>query len=164
MFFETKEWSRREVRVFYIISALIYLLFSVVCPAITIVVKYKMFQKGGGLEFNGFLLIVIIVFAFIGLRKIKKMIGNYNPAKIGGYRAKMVFELLYSLMLPCIAIVVLLCMRDNFKLAFSTAKICVIFFVLGILFDYLVLKFIEREMDIRHKADEREEIEARLGR
>lgn len=157
----TSNWTNRELRVFYYMTMFLYFALTILAPAFVIIWKYKLFQKGGGLELNGGLLIVIIAVAVIGLRKFKAVINKYDAETIKEKRFKYTMLGIYAIAYPVIALLVLWALKDNFKLGFSVCKYCAIFYFISVILDYGFFKYLEDERHLRKESQHKAEVQKR---
>ena len=156
-----EKWSNKKIKVWYYLISLIYFTLTVLAPSGIIIWKYKLFQKGGGLEISGGLLIVFIVVFFTGLKKFKKWIDRYQAESIKEKRFKFTMQGLYSLAFPIMLILMLYCLKDDFKLGFSACKYIMAFIIASIVLDYTILKYIEDERTLRKEAQHKVNVERR---
>lgn len=156
-----EKWSNKKIKVWYYLISAIYFALTVLAPSGIIIWKYKLFQKGGGLEISGGLLIVFIVVLFTGLKKFKKWIDRYQAESIKEKRFKFTMQGLYSLAFPIMLILMLYCLKDDFKLGFSACKYIMAFIIASIVLDYTILKYIEDERTLRKEAQHKVNVERR---
>lgn len=156
-----ENWSNKKIKVWYYLISIIYFTLTVLAPSGIIIWKYKLFQKGGGLEISGGLLIVFIVVFFTGLKKFKKWIDRYQAESIKEKRFKFTMQGLYSLAFPIMLILMLYCLKDDFKLGFSACKYIMAFIIASIILDYTILKYIEDERTLRKEAQHKVNVERR---
>lgn len=157
------QWSEKKLKAWYIVANLVLLALQLVAPIIVICTKYDLFKHTTeGNVINGFGLVCLIIFLILGLKSFKKIVDKMEDITYKEQRIKFSLQMLYAVAVPACCVIVLLAFKSDFKKAYSTFCIGLIFYVLGIIFDYMVLKFIEREKDFRHKAKERIEIEKRM--
>lgn len=150
-----EKWTNRELNLFYYLTGALYFLLTVVCPGGLIIWKYKMFQNGGGYEVNGAVLIIVLAIVFIGLRRFKTWLNRYDAETIKEMRFKFTMQGIFALAYPIVAIIVLLALKDNFKVAFSVCKLSVGFFIASIILDYGFIKYFETERHLRKEAQHR---------
>lgn len=156
-----ENWSNREVRLFYYLSMALYFAFTILAPAGIIMWKYKLFHKGGGNEISGGAIILIIAVSVIAYRKVKKVIVDYKAETIKEKRFKYSALMLFALLMPALALVVMWAMKDNFKLAFTCARYIVGFYLVAIVLDYCVFKYLEDERNLRKESQHKAEINKR---
>lgn len=156
-----EKWNNKKIKVWYYLISAIYFALTVLAPSGIIIWKYKLFQKGGGLEISGGLLIVFIVVLFTGLKKFKKWIDRYQAESIKEKRFKFTMQGLYSLAFPIMLILMLYCLKDDFKLGFSACKYIMAFIIVSIVLDYTILKYIEDERTLRKEAQHKVNVERR---
>ena len=137
---------------------------QLVAPIIVVCCNYNLFKHTTEANvLNGFGLVCMIVFAVLGLKSFKKIIDKMEDISYKEQRIKYTLQMLYAVAIPCLCIVVLLCFKTNFKQAYQTLCIGLIFYAIGIFYEYLRFKFIEREKEFRHLAKERIEVEKRMN-
>lgn len=165
MFFsKINQWSQRKLRVIYILSTITLLVLQLAAPLIIICINYNLFKHTTeGNVINGLGLILILIFSILGLRSFKRIVEKMEDITHKEQLLKYFLLMLYAISIPLICVIVLLAFKENFKLAYKTFCISLIFYTIGIFFDYMFMKFIEREKDFRHKAKERIEVELRMN-
>lgn len=156
-------WSQKKLRAWYFLGSLILLGLQLVAPIVVICCNYKLFKHTTEANvLNGFGLVCIIVFGILGLKSFKKIIDKMEDISYKEQRIKYFLQMLYAIAIPGLCTVVLLCFKSNFKQAYKTFCIGLIFYVVGILWDYMFMKFIEREKEFRHIAKEKIEVDKRI--
>ena len=156
-----ENWSNHKLKVWYYLVSAAYFALTILAPSGIIIWKYKLFQKGGGLEISGGLLIVFIVVLFTGLKKFKKWVDRYQAESIKEKRFKFTMQGLYSIAYPVMLILMLYCLKDDFKLGFSACKYIIAFIMISIILDYAVLKYIEDERALRKEAQHKVNVDKR---
>lgn len=164
MFFKNiDKWSKKQLTTASCICYTIYVLFMLVAPIIVICVNYDIFHKVDKVKISGIALILLLIFTFVGVTQIKKLITKLPDITLKQQKVKYSIELIYSLIIPGIIVVALYFFKVNFELAMNTSITCLIFIFVGILEDGLFLKYLSKEHDLRNKAREKNEVEKRCG-
>lgn len=163
MFFKNiDKWSKKLLWGVTILCYALYTCFLTIAPAITIMVKYNVFEKTEhhrGL--TGFGLIVAIIFGLYAFFMVKKQLVKLPQESIQEQRFKFGVECVFDV-LPFAAIIYFLfTTRDDVKLAFDTFMICMWFILVAILIDALCIKFIDAEWAIRRRAKANKEAKKR---
>ena len=148
-----------------LVFKLIYLGLTLIAPIVIISCKYNLFIKKEQVgKLNGWGFILLITFVVIGLRGFKKQIAKLPDITINQQRFKYSLELIYALFFPIIAYLVIIQFKSNFTLAYTTFKWCFWFVMAGIIVDKLFIAYIDKEIDLRHKALEKKEIDDRVAK
>lgn len=163
MFFKKiSEWSKKKLLIITFSFYGLYFLLTILGPFIIISTKYELFitsEKVGKL--TGFGLIVAVILLFTCFKTIKKKIDKLPETSKNQQIVKFSVLLVYDLMLPLLGLFILLAFKDDFELAFSVAKYCIILFIVAAAVDNLFIKYLEAERYLREKALEVNEIEKR---
>lgn len=157
MFFKNiARWSKKCMWGVTLLCYILYFCIVVLAPTITIMIKYDIFGKNKGsgsmISVTGFGLIVIVVCGLASYIFLKKAINKLPQISINEQRFKFGIETLFDCMPLGIALYAMFVVRDDIKLAFDTMGICMWFFLGGILFNGLFIKFIDAEWFIRQGA------------
>lgn len=157
MFFKNiARWSKKCMWGVTLLCYILYFCIVVLAPTITIMIKYDIFGKdessGSMISVTGFGLIVIVVCGLASYIFLKKAINKLPQISINEQRFKFGIETLFDCMPLGIALYAMFVVRDDIKLAFDTMGICMWFFLGGILFNGLFIKFIDAEWFIRQGA------------
>lgn len=155
MFFRNiAKWSKKCMWGVTILCYALYFCIVVLAPTITIMVKYDIFGNSGGTLKNvtGFGLIVIVICGLASYIVIKKAINKLPQISTNEQRFKFGIETLFDCLPLGIALYTMFVVKDDVSLAFETMGICMWYFLAGILFNGLVIKFIDAEWVIRQGA------------
>lgn len=157
MFFKNiARWSKKCMWGVTLLCYILYFCIVVLAPTITIMIKYDIFGRNDGsrsmISVTGFGLIVIVVCGLASYIFLKKAINKLPQISINEQRFKFGIETLFDCMPLGIALYAMFVVRDDIKLAFDTMGICMWFFLGGILFNGLFIKFIDAEWFIRQGA------------
>lgn len=159
---DMKRWPLFWLSLFF---KVVYLGLTLIAPIVIIACKYSLFIKKEQVgKLNGWGLILLIVFVVIGLRGFKKQLAKLPDITIGQQRFKYSLELVYALLFPIIAYFVIIQFKSNFTLAYTTFKWCFWFVIGGIFIDKLFISYIDKEIELRHKAQEQKEINDRIAK
>lgn len=163
MFFKNIDsWSQKQLRIFYILFNILYYIFTLVIPIIIIGCRYEIFKKVSGYKITGWGLILISAVVFVAIRTLNKALNKLPDTTLNEQRLKYTLLGLKALIIPFFIVIVMGLLKNDFTLAYNTIWLCVIFFIVGIVVDYLFIKYLEREIDIRRKAKEKIEVDKRV--
>lgn len=138
-----------------IISYILYFCIVVLAPTITVMVKYDIFgqaKESAMHRVTGFGLIIIVICGIAAYVFMKKAISKLPQISVQEQRFKFGLEALFDCIPLAIVIFAMFVIKDDTTLAFSTMKICMWLFLAGVLFNGLVIKFIDAEWFIRQSA------------
>lgn len=156
------KWGKRKLNFIWLLFELLYLGLALVGPLVTICIKYDLFAKPSSKTISGFAMIIILIFAILGLRSFKKVIFKLNDITRKQQILKYNLEMFYALAVPLGCALVLFCFKDDFNLAYSTFCIALSFYLGSILVDYLFIKYIDKERYIRQLALEKITVQDRI--
>lgn len=166
MFKNIATWSNKKLKGISTLVNIVYIFLSLVAPIAVICFQYDLFKTESveaGKKLNGMFLVLIIAFAVVGLRAFIKTVNKLPDLTYKQQLLKYWLQLIFAIAIPALVVVVLLCFKSNFELAYDTTCICLIFYTSSIVVDKLFLSFIDRENKFRYDAQERLEIERRMG-
>lgn len=154
MFFRKIEnWSKKRMWVATIICYLFYFSLVLLAPTITVMIKYKVFQKTEKMRnITGFGIIVVVICGITSFLLLKKTLRKLPQISANEQRFKFGLETLFNCFPIGITLFAMFVVKDDVMLAFETLQICVWFFLGGILFEGLFIKFIDAEWAIRQGA------------
>ena len=154
MFFKNIEkWSKKTMWGVTLICYILYFCIVVLAPTITVMVKYDIFGSANPMRnVTGFCLIVIVICGLASYVFIKKVISKLPQISINEQRLKFGMETIFDCIPLGIALYAMFVVKDDINLAFDTMGICMWLFLAGILFNGLVIKFIDAEWFIRQGA------------
>lgn len=155
-------WSYKRLQFLWLLFNLLYLFTTLVAPIAIICIKYNVFKSNTDKTISGFSMIILLIFFILILRSFKKVVDKLHDLTYKQQLLKYTMQMLYSLIFPVAAIVMLLCFKNDFMLAYDTFKWVLIFIILGIIIDHLFIKFLDKERELRYAAKEKLEIESRL--
>lgn len=165
MFKNIENWRDKKLRAVWLLLEGLNLILTVIAPVVTICIKYHLFEKAvQDRKLNGFLLILIIVVAYLGLRTIKKLVTKLPDSTIKEQWIKYSIKTAFATTIPAFACFVLWCFKDDFDKAYNTFIICLAFYTVGLVVENLFLSFIDKERWYRKQADEKIEVEKRMHR
>ena len=162
MFFKNiATWSRSKLRAISIFFNCIYLGLTLVGPLSIVCWKYQVFTNKSGVQLTGVGIIAILVVVLLLLRNFKKVVNKLPDNRLQQQRLKYTLLWLYSMAFPFVGLVGMICLKSDFIVAYSTFKWCLGFIIAGITVDYFAIKYIDRELEIRHAAEFDAEKDAR---
>lgn len=165
MFFNKIEsWNKKTMWVVTIICYILYFSIVVLAPTITIMIKYQVFQHSEKMKnITGFGIIVVVICGLASYIFVKKVTAKLPQTSTGERRLKFAIETIFDCLPLAICLYAMFAVRDDLALAFSTMKICMWYFLIGILFNGLFIKFIDAEWKLRDEAKKNKEIAKREG-
>ena len=166
MFFSNIEtYSNKKLRALYWSSLMLYFLITLVCPIGIVASKYGLFtsESGTKLSMTGMGACVLIAVAVIGLRKFKEQINKFPENTVVQRRIKFSCELLYSLAIPVAVVALLVAFKVDFIRAYDTIRDCIIFYIVGILIDNLLVKYLASERTLRFESQKDVEKQKRMA-
>lgn len=165
MFFNKIEsWTKKQLLAITIICYLVYFAVVVLSPTITIMIKYQVFKHSEQMRnITGFGIIVIVICGLASYIFVKKVTSKLPQTSTSQRKLKFAIETIFDCLPLAICLYAMFAVRDDLALAFSTMKICMWYFLVGILFNGLFIKFIDAEWKIREDALKNKEIAKREG-
>lgn len=154
MFFRKIEnWSKKKMLVVTFACYLIYSCLLLVGPAVTIMLKYDIFNYAkNNNRLSGIALLFLVVFLLYAYIMACKFLNKLPQITTNEQRFKFGIQTFLKIIPFGSVILALWIARDNVILAFDTALICLIFILAAIVFDGLYIKFIDAEWNIRSAA------------
>ncbi|MCR5112720.1 MAG: hypothetical protein K6A63_02155 [Acholeplasmatales bacterium] len=163
MFFNNIDtWSQKKLRIAYITFELLYYILTLVVPIVIVGCRYQIFVHVSRYKLTGWGIILISILLIVGVRSLNKGLNKLPDTTIKEQKVKYTVLGIKALIIPCAIVFVMSLLKDDFTLAYNTIWLCLIFFIAGILVDYLFIKYIEKEMELRHKAKEKIEVDKRV--
>lgn len=162
MFFQNiANWSKKLMWSVTIICYALYFGIIVIAPAITIFCKYNTTE--GMKKITGLGLVLIVIIGIASYTFVKKAISKLPQVSVNEQRFKFGIETIFDCLPLGIALYAMFAVKDDIDLAFDTLKICLILFLVGILWNSLIIKFIDAEWAIRNGAKLDKEKAKRTG-
>lgn len=154
MFFKNiAKWSKKAMWGVTLLCYALYFCIVVLAPTITIMVKYDIFGNSTGMRnVTGFAIIVIVICGLASYIIIKKALSKLPQISVNEQRFKFGIETIFDCLPLGIVLFAMFVVKDDVSLAFETMSICMWFFLAGIVFNGLVIKFIDAEWFIRQGA------------
>lgn len=154
MFFKNiAKWSKKAMWGVTLLCYALYFCIVVLAPTITIMVKYDIFGNSKGMRnVTGFGIIVIVICGLASYIIIKKALSKLPQISVNEQRFKFGIETIFDCLPLGIVLFAMFVVKDDVSLAFETMSICMWFFLAGIVFNGLVIKFIDAEWFIRQGA------------
>ena len=163
MFFKNIDtWEQKTLRIAYILFTIAYYIFTLLIPVIIIGCRYEIFKKVSSYRLTGWGIILIVVVVFVAIRTLNKALNKLPETTLNEQRLKYSLLGVKALVIPIFIVIVMGMLKNDFTLAYKTILLCVIFFIVGILIDYLFIKYLEREIELRRKAKEKIEVDKRV--
>lgn len=163
MFFKNIDtYSNKKLFILNFFFNFVYFIFLVVCPIITISIKYKIFEKvPEHIRLTGIGLILFILVGLYIYLKLKEIVEKLPQNKSRQQKLKFTLRMIINI-IPFFLIILALSMtNDTIDIAFDTFRYCIIFFLVSIIIKGLFLDYLEAEKEIRNKAQELIEIDKR---
>ena len=154
MFFQNiANWSKKLMITVTAICYIIYIGLILIAPAVVIMCKYQVFQKTESMRnITGFGLVVCVVVFILSFLFLKKRWAKLPQITITQQRFKYGVECLFDCIPLGLALFALFAVKDDIDLAFDTMKICLWLFLFGVIWNNLIVKFLDAEWDIRNAA------------
>ncbi len=163
MFFKNIDtWEQKTLRIAYILFTIAYYIFTLLIPVIIIGCRYEIFKKVSNYRLTGWGIILIVVVVFVAIRTLNKALNKLPETTLNEQRLKYSLLGVKALIVPIFIVIVMGMLKNDFTLAYKTILLCVIFFIIGIVIDYLFIKYLEREIELRRKAKEQIEVDKRV--
>lgn len=165
MFFkDIVAWSQKKLRLLYISFVALYYIFTLIVPIIIIGVRYDLFARVSDNRVTGWCLIIILVIVILALRSLGKFLNKLPDLTLKQQRLKYTLMGVKALFIPIVIIILVNILKNDFSFAAITIVSCSGSFIAGIIVDYVCIKYIEKELELREKANEKIEIEKRVER
>lgn len=166
MFFkDIASWSKKKVFWMNVLFSAIYMVFMLLFPIAIIINKYGIGQKTEkDTILTGWSLILIIFVLVVGIFALMKVLRKLPDETRKQQIFKYTLELIKDLILPVSGYLILSCFKSNFDLACTTASLCLISMIIGIMVDDLVLKYLDKELSFNKEIDHNAEIKKRSHR
>lgn len=153
-------WETNKLRAHHLCYISLYLIFSLVIPCIIIGINYKLIESSS-VRLTGIgliLLVCITVFLFKGVQKVllKLPQETYKEQCL-----KFTILMLYNLILPILALVLVHLIKQNVILACDTLTKCISSFIVAVIIEYTTLKYTEVEFMFRREAKHELEVDKR---
>lgn len=159
-----ENFSKKKFILFSIISEIVYFSLLVIGPTIVVCVNYDLFEKTSELQtikLTGVGLILIIVLGIYAYSKIIRFFRKLPETKLYQQRIKFTAQMLFGLIPYVLIYAATLFAQDNINLAIDTLLSCLIYMILAVIFDGLILKYVDAESKIREEAARMNAIESR---
>lgn len=148
-------WSNTKLNVWYGITIVVQTLLLLVAPIVTIIVIYG---DEDMINYSMFAIVIGIIFIVLFIKKMKKIIDNMARST-----KKNILVMCYKLLFMGCAGFCLYELKTNFEVAFMTIAICLIYVVASIILDGLFFKKIEEIYHYNALANEKLNVERRVG-
>lgn len=161
MFFKNiNEWEQKKLRLYSLIFNLIYFFISLIVPIIIVGCRYKIFSSNV-IRLTGCGWILAIFVAVVGFRIINKLLNKLPESTFNEQRVKYTLLGIKALVVPILLLIAMQLLKNDFDLAYSTMWWCLFSFSFGIGIDFTCIKYLDRELELRKKAKEQNEIDIR---
>lgn len=155
-------WSQKKLRLYSLIFNLLYLVATAVVPIVIVGCRYQIFNYASKVKLTGWGWVCAIVVAVVTIRVLKKVISKLPESTLNQQRLKYSLLMVRALFIPILLIVAMAALKKDFDLAYNTLWWCLISYSVGILIDYLCILYLDRERQLREKADEQIEVNKRI--
>lgn len=163
MFFtDIDTWSQKKLRLYALIFNGLYLLCSLVIPIIIVGCRYQIFNYASKVKLTGWGWVCTIAVAVVSIRVIKKVINKLPESTLKQQRLKYTLLMVRALFIPVLLIIAMAALKNDFDLAYQTLWWCLISYACAILIDYICIKYLDREQELRYKAYELNEVNKRV--
>ena len=163
MFFKDIDtWDMKRLRIFSLIFNALYLVATLVVPIIIVGCRYQIFHAVSQYRLTGWGWICAIIVAVVSIRVVKKVVNKLPESTLNQQRLKYSILGVRALFIPILLLIGMRALKNDFDLAYYTLWWCLISYTCGILIDYLCIKYLDRELDLRKKATELNEVNKRV--
>lgn len=164
MFFtDIANWTKSKLRTFWIVFNVLYLCATLVAPCIIVGCKYQIFVHVSQYKLTGWGMVLAIFVFIVGIRTLNKVLKNLPESTINEQRVKYTCLGVKALAIPIFVLIIMRLFKSNFDLAYETLWWCLLCYTIGILIDYLCIHYLDRELELRKKAKEVNEINKRVA-
>lgn len=165
MFFsDIAEWSDKKLNTYRWVFNIAHLLFNIMIPIVIVANRYSIFEKSSAYKLTGLGFILVILIVLGGFSELLKVLNNMPENEQQERHLKFVPLLIIALLIPAFIKLVLLMLRDDFQLAYSTISWCIYSYIVGVLVEYLVIKYLDAEYKLRREADRAVAVDSRKNR
>lgn len=166
MFFKKiEEWTNKKLKTANIISGFFYLLLVLIIPIIIVCTRYKIFEKSGfKYKLTGVGIVFFVILGIYAYVKLKKVVAKLPQINQQQQRTKFTIEMFLNLTPYFLLIIGFWFLKDDTQLAYKTMLDCVLSLTGATIFEGLIYRYIQNELDIRNKALELNEIEKRRSK
>ena len=162
MFFtDIEKWKQSKLRLFCLIFNGIYFLFTVAIPIIIVGCRYQIFTSDK-VRLTGWGWVIAIFITVVGLRVVNKLVNKLPDIKKKQQILKYTILGIRALFIPVVIIIAMVLLKNDFDLAYNTIWWVLISFSLGIVVDYTCIKYLDKELYFREKAQEKIEVDKRV--
>lgn len=163
MFFKDIEsWSKTKLRTYWIVFNILYFIASLIIPIIIVGCRYQIFKYSANFRLTGWGIILAIIIAIVGIRTLTRMLNKLPESTLSEQRVKYTALGLKALIVPIFILFVMHLFKSDFDLAYNTIWWSLFSYMFGIAIDFTCLHYIDRELDLRNKAKEQNEINTRI--
>lgn len=162
MFFnEIESWTQKKLRLYCLIFNGLYFLLTVLIPIIIIGCRYQIFTSDK-IRLTGWGWCLAIFISVVGLRIINRLVNKLPDTNKKQQQLKYTILGVRALFIPIAVIIAMVLLKNDFDLAYSTIWLVLMFFSFGIVVDYTCIKYLDKELYFREKAQERIEVDKRV--
>lgn len=163
MFFKDIEnWSKAKLRAYWISFNILYFIVALIIPIIIVGCRYQIFHYAASFRLTGWGIILAIAIAILGVRTLNKMLNKLPESTLQEQRVKYTLLGLKALFVPVFLLIVMHLFKSDFDLAYNTIWWCLFSYMFAIAFDYVCIHYLDRELELRNKAKEQNEINKRV--
>lgn len=165
MFFkDIADWNVKKLRAFWLAFNGLYLLATLVAPIIIVGCKYQIFVHVSQWKLTGWGMILAIFVFVVGIRTLSKVLKNLPDSTLNEQRLKYTLLGIKALAIPIFVLIIMKLFKSNFDLAYETLWWCLLCYTFGIVVDYGFIHYLDKELELRKKAKERNEIDKRVAK
>ena len=160
MFFkDINKWDMKRLRLTALAFNCLYLIFTLIAPIIVVACRYQIFHKVSAYRLTGWGWVCAIVIAVVSIKILKKVVDKLPEITKSQQVLKYSILGIRALFIPILLLVAMKALKSDFDLAYNTLWLCLIFYTIGIVIDYVFIKYIDRAIEIRYKALEQKVID-----
>lgn len=162
MFFKDIEsWSKSKLRAYWIIFNILYFLVALIIPIIIVGCRYQIFHYAK-VRLTGWGIILAITIAIVGVRTLNRTLNKLPESTLSEQRVKYSILGLKALFVPIFLLIIMHLFKSDFDLAYNTIWWCLFSYMFAVVFDYMFIHYLDRELVLRNKAKEQNEINKRV--
>lgn len=165
MFFKNlNTWTDKKLNLARLGFYALYFTCALIIPIIIVALKYDLFKEVSGYRFTAVGIILFLIIAIGGVGRLIRVVHSLPEDKPKQQHLKFTCEMVIALVIPIAILFCLRLLRDNFNLAYSTLTYCVYCWLVAIVIDYMILKYLDAEHALRKEANHVQAVNERVNR
>lgn len=163
MFFkDIADWSKAKLRAYWITFNALYFVVALIIPIVIVGCRYQIFDYASKVKLTGWGVILAIIIAIVFVRTLNRMLNKLPESTLQEQRVKYTCLGVKALIIPVFILIIMHLFKSDFDLAYNTIWWCLFSYMFAVAFDYLFIHYLDRELDLRNKAKEQNEINKRV--